>query len=180
MTESTTSSGYMSNNTSYLGSEVIAERINTGGLLRALKQMLEGKVVVPQPNRETGEVVYMVVEEGEPLMNPKGVQMMMMALNNIFSPFFAQGFLTRDDYERIIQENDVNLSCDLMNNLLVWDVNILNYDHILNSIVHLNQGYASQAIEGHLTNSLTQSVQLRESNTVKEGGGFALPFFNRR
>lgn len=166
----------MSNNSAYLGSEVIGERINTSGLIRALKQMLEGKVVIPEPVRETGEIKYVVLSEGIPLMNPLGVQMMLMSFNQMFTPFFAQGFITRDDYERIIEENDNNISESIMNNLYEWDINILNYDHIINNIMNLEQGYASQAIEGNLTKSLTQSVQLKESNTVTERGGFKMPF----
>jgi hypothetical protein len=63
-----------------------------------------------------------------------------------------------------------------MNNLDEWECSILHFDHILNSIVHLVQGYSSQAIDGHLTNSITQSVRFVESNTTKEKGGLSLPF----
>jgi hypothetical protein len=164
--------GISSNNTSFLNSEVISERLDTSRLIAAIKSMLEGKVVVPRTNKDTGMMDYVVIQDGEPLMNELGVQMMMISINLMFSPFFAQGFLTRMDYDRIIQENDNNLSEDLMSNLDVWKVNILNYNHVLNSLINLNQGYSSQAIEGHLTNSITQSVRFVESNTTKERGGF--------
>lgn len=176
MSESNLSSGISSNNASYVTSEVIAERLDTSRLINAIKSMLEGKVIIPRPNRETGVIDYVVIAEGTPLMNEKGIQMTMMACNMVFSPFFAQGFLTRDDYDRIVFELDVNLSDDIMANLYEWGVDIFNYGVIINNIVHLSQGYMSQAIDGHLTNSITQSVRFVESNTLKERGGFPNPF----
>lgn len=168
--------GYSSNNSGFVTSEVIAERIDTTRLIMAIKSMLEGKVVVPNPDAHTGRMSYIVITEGKPLLNELGVQMMMMSINLIFSPFYAQGFLKRDDYDRIVMEIDSNLSEDLMNNLKEWECSILHFDHILNSIIHLVQGYSSQAIDGHLTNSITQSVRFVESNTTKEKGGLSLPF----
>jgi len=64
-----------------------------------------------------------------------------------------------------------------MNNLERWEVAILDYDHILDGIVGAMQFFLSQPIDAGTRDSLTQSVRIAESNTMKENsGGFRIPF----
>jgi len=170
------SAGITSNNSSYVTSEVIRERLDTAKLLSAIKSMLEGKLIIPEANKETGTIEYVVISEGEPIMNKKGIQMFMMSCNMIFSPFFAQGYITRYDYDRLVQELDNNMSDNVMANLIIWEVDIFNYNVFLDSVLHLGQGYMSQAIDGNLLKSITESVRFVESNTTREGGLRLNPF----
>jgi len=177
MEQNSNSQGMMSNNTQYLSSEVIAIRLDTSVWKQDVEIFLRGQRIIPETDRESGTMTAKIVQVGKPLMNDIGVQSILNYLAMLVNPHISQGNITSTDYERLIEELDNNLTSNIMNNLERWEVAILDYDHILDGIVGAMQFFLSQPIDAGTRDSLTQSVRIAESNTMKENsGGFKIPF----
>jgi hypothetical protein len=126
---------------------VIKLRLDTQQIKTDMEMYLRGKQLVPFLNEETGETLLKVETIGEPLMNDKGIQCMLMLLSNTINAHGVQGNWKSDYFEQFIAEVDENISCDLWTNMMQWGVSIENFNVICNTFMNLVQQYASRIID---------------------------------
>lgn len=156
---------YQSSNIGYVDGSILKLRLDTEKLLETIELFLRGEKVVS--TTENNVPVVKVVEYGEPMLNAEGVQAIMSYLSLVFAPHSVQGNFSDMDYRNFIKELDDNLSCNVMENLDNWAVDICRYNHLLDGILATAQMFVSRLIGNKERESYNATLKSVE-NTVQQ------------
>ena len=158
-----------SNNTSYLSESVMRYRLDTREVLMDIEMQLRGQQVTYVKN-ENGELVEKVEQVGTKKMNDEGIQSIISYLRSVLGPHTVQGNFDRDGYDDLIMEVDTYLSENLMVNLHNWQLNIDDYNHVLDTIVTTLRLFLSRTIDNKERESYAATMRSVESNRYEKGG----------
>lgn len=165
-----------SNNTSYLSESVMKYRLDTREVLLDIEMQLRGQQITYVRNND-GEIVEEVKQVGKSKMNDEGIQSLITYLRSVLGPHTVQGNFDRDGYDDLIMEVDIYLSENVMANLHEWDIDVLDYNHVLDTVVTTLRLFLSRTIDNEERNSYAATMRSVESNRYEKSGGFSLnPF----
>lgn len=161
----------------------IAEiRLKTDVLLKEIAASLRGKRIEVEQVFD-GEKIFFkekTYDIGEPLMNNKGIQNVLMFLQSIVNPATVQGYI--ENHRRLdvfLQNVHYNLNWNLMNNYYKWE--IIDYDMVIDTIMAQLELFVSRTVDNLERESYTPTI--RSYETLKTAGAEEknniLPFFSK-
>jgi hypothetical protein len=157
---------------SYAGGEgVIKIRLDTTRLVNDMELFLKGLKTSLLFNTETQQTEMITTKVGEPLMNDKGIQCVLMTVNQIVNSQGVQGNWSQDYFKQFVCEVDITFSKNLWVNLKKWDVSLSNYNVICDAFTGLVQEYASRIIDNRERESYGMSMKTTESVVQNQRGG---------
>lgn len=162
-----------SNNIGFLSESVMRYRLDTRELLIDIEMQLRGQQIEYSRDEE-GNILERVKTVGKAKMNDKGIQSVMSYLRSVLGSHTVQGNFDRDGYEDLIFEIDSNLSTDMMSNLHEWEIDVLDYNHVMNTIMHAIIPFLSRTIDNEERKSYAATMRSVESNSYQKGG-FSIP-----
>jgi len=169
----------MSNNQGFLTESVMRYRLDTKELLMDIEMQLRGEQIGYERDNTTGQIVEVVKKSGTAKMNDEGIQSVISYLRSTVGPHTVQGNFDQEAYEQLIYEIDVTLSTNIMANLHKWDMSVLDYDHVLNTIMHAIIPFLSRTVNNEERKSYAATMRSSEVNSVERRGGFSLPGFGK-
>jgi len=169
----------MSNNSGFLTESVMRYRLDTKELLLDIEMQLRGQQVEYERDPSTGSIVEVIKTAGTKKMNDEGIQSIISYLRSVVGPHTVQGNFDEESLEHLIYEIDVTLSTNLMGNLHKWGVDELDYDHIMNTIMHAVIPFLSRTVNNEERKSYAATMRSSEVNSVERRGGFSFPNFGK-
>lgn len=163
------SNQYMSSNAAYIDSSILKLRLDTEKLLENIELFLQGQKIVSVIDNGVPKIE--VVQYGTPMLNSEGVQAIMSYLSLIFAPHSVQGNFKDMDYRNFIKELDNNISCNIMENIEAWDVQISKYNHIIDGIMSAAEMFVSRLIDNKERDSYNATLRSVESTVQQQNRG---------
>ncbi len=153
-------------------STIMSLRLNTSSILDEIKMYLTGKRVVYFLDPEKNEPMEKIEELGEPKANKEGVAAIISRLQLILNPSVVQGNLDIERYKREISMVRESIATNMMLNLERWEINIDDYEEIIDSIMTAIKMFLSRAIDNEERKSYNESMKSSETygdNKKKRG-----------
>ena len=154
-------------NAAYVATTALQVRLETGQLLKDIKEYLEGKVSILDHGKN-GEIVKIEITNGVPRCNAAGAQTIISRLKLIINPSYVQGNYEIDQYFREISSIRMSLATELMINDRRYRIDLYDYEAIIDQIMTLVKAFASRLVNNKERESYETTMRHVETNTTRD------------
>lgn len=176
--------GLITDNTDYNEANILQLRLSTDPILHKLELYLKGAIESFEINSETGNYEQKIKQISNPKANLEGIHGIMGWIQSLLNSQVVQGNTQSFDHlNNYLVFLQLDLSEHLMKNRLRWDINLLEFEGLIDMIMSQLRMFLSRTVGDGERRSYASTIKHSESNTnnIKQTGmrSFGLPGFGR-
>lgn len=171
--------------TSGISSSALQLRLETNKILEDIELFLRGAKIIVEED-EGGNIHTKRVNIGKAKANDFGIQAILSQVSMVINPQVVQGNFASESegyckqFEEYIIRLQINLACNIMDNLHNWEILEEDYNVIIDNIMDLIEPYMTRLIDNKERESYNNTIRHLEHSTVGENKSGIFGLFSKK